>query len=374
MGNRIEPIFMPRWGLSMKNGVVLTWLVDEGEWIDSGQEIAEIETEKTVTTLEARASGILRKKIVAVGEQAAVRSLIGVVSASEVTEPELMSFIAKYSGKSRTYPTESVPDFPVPDKIKICGKDVNYLKLGESGERRILLLHGFGGDLNSWQFNHNELSSSATVYALDLPGHGGSNKDVGIGDYDALSTVIYNFVETVGLGEVHLVGHSLGGAVALFLSNRYPDLVASLTLISSVGLGTKLNEEYISNFIRARTSRELRTVLEQIFYVRKKLSQSMIEQVLKYKRIDSVNSNLEIIAKECLDSEARFLKQLSGQKEMRWPCQIIWGAEDQILQAPRSEWIPNEIKFNAIQGAGHMVHIEKAKEVNKLIVEFISKR
>ena len=37
MGNRIEPIFMPRWGLSMKNGVVLTWLVDEGEWIDSGQ-------------------------------------------------------------------------------------------------------------------------------------------------------------------------------------------------------------------------------------------------------------------------------------------------------------------------------------------------
>ena len=49
MGNRIEPIFMPKWGMSMKVGLLLSWLVEEGEGIDIGQEIAEIETEKTVT-------------------------------------------------------------------------------------------------------------------------------------------------------------------------------------------------------------------------------------------------------------------------------------------------------------------------------------
>ena len=58
MGNRIEPIFMPKWGMSMKAGLLLSWLVEEGEGIEVGQEIAEIETEKLNYDLEATAGGL----------------------------------------------------------------------------------------------------------------------------------------------------------------------------------------------------------------------------------------------------------------------------------------------------------------------------
>ena len=96
MGNRIEPIFMPKWGMSMKAGLLLSWLVEEGEGIEVGQEIAEIETEKTVTNLEAGVSGVLRKKVVLEGEQAAIRSLIGVMADQSVPESEIADFVSTY--------------------------------------------------------------------------------------------------------------------------------------------------------------------------------------------------------------------------------------------------------------------------------------
>ena len=371
MGNRIEPIFMPKWGMSMKVGLLLSWLVEEGEGIDIGQEIAEIETEKTVTNLEAGVSGILRKKVVSEGEQAPIRSLIGVVADPSITESEIADFVSTYVDSSKNSTESSALVASRFEKIQIGGKYVNYLKQGEANERRVLLLHGFGGDLNSWQFNHRELSSCATVYALDLLGHGKSSKDVGVGDYDAMSSIIFEFIQTLELGKVHLVGHSLGGAISLYLSNRHPEIVASLTLIASIGVGSTVNEQYICNYINARTSRELRAVLEEIFFVKKKLSRTMVEQVLRYKRIDGVNGYLEIIAKNCLVSGVNLLRDTSKEKVKPFACQFIWGAEDRVIQPPKHESISPASDFHTIQGAGHMVHIEKSRKVNRLITNFI---
>jgi len=371
MGNRIEPIFMPKWGMSMKAGLLLSWLVEEGEGIEVGEEIAEIETEKTITNLEAGVSGVLRKKVVLEGEQATIRSLIGVMADQSVPESEIADFVSTYVDSSKNSTERSTPLAIRPEKIKIGEKYVNYLKQGKVDERRVLLLHGFGGDLNSWQFNHRELSSCATIYALDLLGHGESSKDVGIGDYDAMSSIIFEFIQALELGKVHLVGHSLGGAISLYLSNRHPEMVASLTLIASVGVGSAVNEQYISNYISARTSRELRAVLEEIFFVRKKLSRHMVEQVLRYKRIDGVNGNLEMIAEHCLPPGVNLLRDVSEQKAMPFACQFIWGAEDRVIQPPKHELISSTSDFHTIEGAGHMVHIEKSRKVNQLINSFI---
>ena len=120
------------------------------------------------------------------------------------------------------------------------------------------MIHGFGGDLSNWLFNHEELAQERTVYALDLPGHGGSSKQVGSGTsrrvYDLIGAV-HGFV---GLAKAHLVGHSMGGAVALEFALTHPDASPSLVLIASAGLGTEIDGEYINGFIAASRRKDLK--------------------------------------------------------------------------------------------------------------------
>eukprot|EP01037_Dinobryon_pediforme_P029371 gene29371-32981_t len=95
----------------------------------------------------------------------------------------------------------------------------------------ILLLHGFGADRLSWTANVATLEGEGRVLALDLPGHGSSLAAVGGGTVDDLTTAVAAALDGHGTGPMHVVGHSLGGAVALMLAQARPDLVASLALL-----------------------------------------------------------------------------------------------------------------------------------------------
>ena len=124
-----------------------------------------------------------------------------------------------------------------------------------------MLLHGFGGDLNNWLFNTDKLAERRRVYALDLPGHGESAKDVGAGDLAEFAGVLGGFLDAVGAGRAHLAGHSMGGAVALAFTLEHPDRVASLALVAPAGLGEEINADYIDGFVAAERRRELKGVL-----------------------------------------------------------------------------------------------------------------
>ena len=110
--------------------------------------------------------------------------------------------------------------------------------MGDGDGPPIVMLHGFGGDLNNWMFNQPMLAAGRTAYALDLPGHGQSAKDVGGGTVDALTLSVIAWMEAVEVDRAHLVGHSMGGAVALNLALNEPHRVASLTLVAPAGAGS----------------------------------------------------------------------------------------------------------------------------------------
>ena len=76
-----------------------------------------------------------------------------------------------------------------------------------------MFIHGFGGDLNNWLFNQEALAETHTTYAIDLPGHGGSSKDVGAGDLGSMTAAVAGWMEAMKIDRAHLVGHSMGGAV-----------------------------------------------------------------------------------------------------------------------------------------------------------------
>lgn len=365
----IHPLTMPKWGLSMKTGRVVGWLVNDGAEIVPGAELAEIETEKILGSLEASATGVLRRKVAAVDDQVPVGGLLAVIAESSISEAQIDQFIAEFQTRFVPEPDEAESTAPGCEVADVSGHSLRYLKRGEGAEAA-LLIHGFGGDLNNWLFNHEALAGSRAVYALDLPGHGGSSKRVGDGSLQEFSQILGSFMETVGLSKAHLVGHSMGGAVALNLALAHPQKVVSLALIASAAFGPEIDGEYIEGFITAGRRKELKPHLDKLFCDSKLVGRQMVEDVLKYKRTDGVELALRTLAAQFFPGgrQAVVLRERLGQLSV--PTLVVWGAEDRILPSLHGKGLPENIKTEILSECGHMVQMEAATQFNRLIQSF----
>src|SRR5215218_770534 len=233
------------------------------------------------------------------------------------------------------------------------------------------LIHGFGGDLNNWLFNTDRLAERRRVYALDLPGHGESSKDVGAGDLDAFAETLGGFLDAVGAARAHLVGHSMGGAVAMAYALDHPDRVASLTLVAAAGLGEDINPDYIDGFVAAERRRELKGVLELLFADQGLVSRKLVDDVLRYKRLDGVDAALRQIAGAMYPS-GRQTAVLTGQLDrLQAPALVVWGAQDRVLPAAHGQALAARARVEVLAGAGHSPHMEAANEVNRLVGGFL---
>ena len=369
MSDAIRPIVMPKWGLAMQEGMVAKWLVEEGAEITAGDEILDIETSKIANVFESPVAGPLRRVVVGEGETVPVGALLGVVAEDSVPDADLDAYIAGFQEEFAAHAAEAGAAAPEPETVEAGGRRIRYLALGEGEGVPIVLIHGFGGDFNNWQFNQEALADGRVTYALDLPGHGGSTKDLGPGHVHvgALAGAVLDFMDAKGIARAHLVGHSLGGAIALDLALNHPERVASVTAVCSAGLGSEINMDYIDGFMQARRRKQLQPVLEMLVADPEMVSREMIEDVLKFKRLDGAEAALNRIADDTFAGGRQALQQTGRLGEIGAPVQVIWGRQDRIIPASHAEGLPSSIRVHVLDGAGHMVHMEKAAEVNDLI-------
>jgi pyruvate dehydrogenase E2 component (dihydrolipoamide acetyltransferase) len=107
MPEQICAVTMPKWGIEMTEGTINHWATREGEHVQKGATLLEVETEKIVNTVEAPASGTLRRIIANAGEVRPVGSLIAVLADAAVSEAEVTSFIARFEGASVSFEPDS---------------------------------------------------------------------------------------------------------------------------------------------------------------------------------------------------------------------------------------------------------------------------
>jgi len=122
-------------------------------------------------------------------------------------------------------------------EIRLRGGDVDGLALHYLTQGRgpaILLLHGLGGFAASWRHTIEALARRATVYALDLPGFGRSAKPRADYDLPFFARTVHGFLEALGVSQVSLVGHSLGGAVAVHYAAMHPSRVDRMALVGAL--------------------------------------------------------------------------------------------------------------------------------------------
>ena len=363
---QITKLAMPKWGLSMTEGTLVQWLVEEGAELSHGDEVVEVESEKINNAVETPGPGKLRRKVAEEGDVIPVGGLLGVIAADEVSDSEIDEFVEEF--KETFVPEEEAEGGPEPETVEVGGRRIQYLQIGEGGTP-LILLPGFGGDINIFVFNQEALAADRAVYAVDLPGHGGSSKDVGDGDLDFLAGVVAGFLDEMGIEKAHLAGHSMGGAVAGTFALANPDRVESLALISSAGFGKEINTDYIEGFIAANRRKEMKGALQTLFADPGLVTRDLVNDVLQYKRLDGVDDALRKIADNVFPNgeQARTL-DLSG---LDAPVLGLWGEDDAILPSSHARNLPQGAQVEVIEGAGHMPQMEAAGRVNRRLGEFL---
>jgi pyruvate dehydrogenase E2 component (dihydrolipoamide acetyltransferase) len=373
---RIIAVAMPKWGLSMRLGKITSWIVAEGDDVGVGDELADIETEKITGTLEASDAGTVRRIIAQVGEDVPVSGTIALIAPADVTDDDLDAAVAE----ARAVIDAGVPDDadagPEVQTAEVGGRKISYAGAAPPGQDGdvVLLIHGYGGDRNSWLFLQEPLATRYRVYALDLPGHGTSGKDVGTDPATVLADAVIGVLDAVGADRTHLVGHSMGGAVALAVTARDPRRIASLTLIAPAGFGPEINAGYLRGFADAQTRRELKPLVGQLFADESLVTRQVVDDLLAYKRLDGVDAALHALVDALLDGDVQRADSAAALAAIgdAVPVTVVWGRADRIIPAAQAEAVTGAAR-HLVDGAGHMPHMERPGQVEAAIEETIAR-
>lgn len=366
MSDQIIPILMPKWGLSMRVGTLAAWHVEAGTDITPGDEIMDVETDKIANAVEAADGGLLRRCVGQAGEIYPVQALLGVIAPSSVSDAEVDAYVDAFEMPEVEEEEDTGPAYEFAE-LEI-GK-IRYTERSGDGVP-VVLIHGFGGDLDNWLFNIDALAEKAPVYALDLPGHGQSVKAVANPNLETMVSAVIQLMDHLKLEKAHLVGHSMGGLVAAQTGISNPKRVASLSLICSAGLGDEINAEYIDGFVFAANRKELKPKLKHLFADESLVNRSMVDDLLKYKRLDGVQVFLDALRDNLFGSGKQVVNVIAGLDALECPQQVIWGEADAVIPQAHANGITGAL-VTIVADAGHMVQMEESSRVNELLKDML---
>lgn len=366
----ITPIIMPKWGLSMSEGLVTSWSKQPGEAFSEGEDLVEIETSKIANVYEAPFSGRIGRIVAQEGETIPVGGLIAVAADETVSDADLDAFIAEFKSHFVPEDVEQVPDEGMAISTLTVGR--RSLRAGVSGYLTAgavptVLVHGYSGDLNNWLFNLPALAARAPVIAVELPGHGASSKQLETGSLQELADAIAAVLQALDVDRCDLIGHSLGAAVAARLALDAPELARTLVLVAPAGIpGGAVNAAFLRGIANAQSIRELKPVLGLLFDDPALVTRDMADTLMKSKRLDGAEEALALIAENMIRGDD--FRALADQLGNLSPVTVILGRSDKIVGPFDRTALPSGWQVAELE-AGHMPHMERANEFNTLILE-----
>lgn len=230
---------------------------------------------------------------------------------------------------------------------------------GEDGAPDLLLIHGFASDRFAWSATAPDFFRTHRVWAVELPGHTAAPIDAGSGDPAAMALAVIAALAPLQ-APMTIVGHSLGGAVAVGIAARRPDLVSSLVLIAPAGVGGKTRSDFLKNFPALETADDARPLLEQLVARPKLIGPQMVQYVLGF--LDAPGRR---------EALRRIGDRLSEIGDVGIPAGVptvaVWGDADTInVPSSRLAEIFGD-RLHLLQGVGHMPHVEQARATNAII-------
>ena len=244
--------------------------------------------------------------------------------------------------------------------------DLYYFAHG--GELRdcppVILIHGAGGSHLNWPPQLRRLNGQR-VFTLDLPGHGKSG-GIGRQDITEYAIAVFEFMKALRLSSAVVVGFSMGSAIALSLALQYRKRVLGLGLI---GGGAKMRVAPSTLELASNASSFLpavEAVIENSYSsdVDPRVKELALEQMQETRQAVLYS---DLVACDTFDVMERV-------DNIRIPTLLVCGSADRMMPPNRSEYLRDQIEgaqLHILEGAGHMVMIERPDEVAGLLTEFL---
>ena len=243
------------------------------------------------------------------------------------------------------------------------GGKISVVQSGESGTP-ILFLHSFGGSIAHWKKQMEHLGSRKTI-AMDLRGNGNSetpaNNDFAI---ESQMKDVESVVDSLHLNKLILVGHSMGGSVAIAYAGKHPDKIAGLLL---VGTPSKMPAEQTKPIITSLESDKYKMVMDD--YMKKLLTNATPEtkkmETEGMNKLDKEKS-VSIIKENFAYDPLPALKKYGGSKLIV----DIAGMEEQPGSLHKA--FP-DVPYKTVAGTSHWIQLDKPDEFNKILDDFLKK-
>ena len=190
---------------------------------------------------------------------------------------------------------------------------------------------------------------------------------------ETLTDAVQAALAALDIGRAHLVGHSMGGAIAALLALRRPECAASLTLIARPASAPEINGRVHRRLCRRRPPpRGAVEVLSLLVHDPALVSRTMVEDVLRYKRLDGVTAALTAIAAAWFAGGRQSLDLTAPIASLALPVQLIWGREDRIIPVGHAEALATRRPVHILDRVGHLPQMERAGDVNRLVGAFVA--
>ncbi|WP_137931769.1 acetoin dehydrogenase dihydrolipoyllysine-residue acetyltransferase subunit [Mesorhizobium comanense] len=416
-------------GEYMESVVVVEWHKKPGDMVAAGELVVTVETAKAATEIEAPASGVLAEVRAEVGQEIEVGGVLGVIAdpaamaarpaedkpaakpsetaavaetspvatrsasngrvlasplarriaaqksidlsaltASSASGRIKLRDVEAYEARSEKAPAAQPPLAARPTD-RSSGDSLHLTRRGAANGNTLVLLHGFGADSLSWQPLVAALGDSASIVLVDLPGHGRSAKPNGRPSIHGFAGNVAEALHGQGLDDVHLVGHSLGGGVALALAESGAIAIRSLTLLAPAGLGPEIDGAFVQGYARATRADSLRPWLLRLFADASIVTPGFVSTTLKARSSAALRDAQDELADAIFPDGTQATEFREVLKRLAVPLKIIWGEQDRIIPKRHAMHTGAAAALHFLPGAGHMPHVEDPVTVARLILQ-----
>ncbi|GAA3181222.1 alpha/beta fold hydrolase [Blastococcus jejuensis] len=255
----------------------------------------------------------------------------------------------------------------------------------------LLLLHGIGNNCQTWAKVIPRLAETHTVIAPDLLGHGSSDKPRGDYSIAAYANGMRDLLSVLDIEHATVIGHSLGGGIALQFAYQFPERCERLAVVGSGGLGPEL-----SAGLRAATLPGAELVLTALTGVSGPLrlgfqTLERVGDITGWRRLrDVAEAGDALLALKDVEARRAFLRTLRGVVDARGqavtaldrlyladaiPMLVIWGGRDPIVPARHAETVRSLVpsaRIEVFREAGHWPHLDEPERFVDVLLDFVT--
>lgn len=272
--------------------------------------------------------------------------------------------------------------------ITVQGRRMRVIEAGPADGEPVLCVHGLAGWAENWSETLRVLGEAGfRAVAVDLPGFGESEAVAGAsyfrGEQAVYARLVAEVLDALGIREAHVLGHSLGGAVAYMGTVSAPERVRSLTLVAPGGLGLDLpwtlrlgSVPFVRTLLRPGTSRAARAGLASCFRDPRRIPATMLEECDRYARSGIPETFRVLQAGVTLRGLRPDIRSewLARAGEYVGPVLVVWGDDDVVLpvrHARAATELFERAALRTIPDAGHLVMVEQPEAFHSVVLPFL---